>query len=67
MKRRRRNRDARKSRAFYRKRKAGKTGGDVLPPDEAEALSAWRGCGVVLFAVVSTAVIGWIAAKLLFS
>ena len=47
----------RKARAFYRMRN------DVLPPDEAEALYPWRGCGVVLFIIVATAIIGWIAAK----
>lgn len=50
----------RRARAFYRMR----SGADALPPDEAEALRPWRGCGVALSAIAATAVIGWIAAKL---
>lgn len=59
--------EARKSRAFYRRRRAaGKFGADVLPPGEAEAMRPWRGCGVALLAVAATAVVGWIAAELFF-
>ena len=54
----------RRARAFYRMRSCG---AGVLPPDEAEALRPWRGCGFfalfVLAAAAAIAVAGRIAAK----
>lgn len=52
----------RRARAFYRTRRG--YGADVLPPDEAEAMRPWAGCGYALFAVVAVAVIGWAAAQI---
>ena len=57
---RRRKAAGRKARAFYGMRRHG---ADVLPPDEAEALRPWRGCGPALLVAVSVAVAGWAAAK----
>ena len=55
----------RRARAFYKARKAN-CGGDVLDREEAEGLAPWRGCGVVLFALVSIALFGWAVVKTFF-
>ena len=38
---------------------------DVLPPDEAEALRPWRGCGAALLAIAAAAAAGWLVARAL--
>lgn len=52
----------RRARAFYRMRSGYEEAAALLPPDEAEAMRPWRGCGFALLAFLAAAALGCCAA-----
>jgi hypothetical protein len=63
--RRRAKEERRKARHFYELRQAKKNcEADTPRPDEAEAVSRWRGWDVVLAALGTVAAVGYIVAKI---